>query len=170
MPGPLPNTESRRRNAPTIPTTSLPAGGRKGRAPSVPSWVTLGKSGRAWWAWAWKTPQAAAWATGVEVVVARRASLEDDLDTLEHVPLDLAELLEVERGDARVKRIEDSIRTLHRLAGGRLNVAREMRELDDRLGLTPKAMAALRWSITAETPVAPPLEVVPDRWRSAATG
>lgn len=34
----------------------------------------------------------------------------------------------------------------------KLAVAREARELDDRLGLTPKGMAQLRWEIVADTP------------------
>src|SRR5689334_13677132 len=81
MPGPLPNPERRRRNAPTIPTTKLPAGGRPGRAPKPPGWLELDRAGKAWWAWAWKTPQAAAWSVGDEPMVARRAALEDELKT-----------------------------------------------------------------------------------------
>jgi hypothetical protein len=99
MPGPLPKTNARRRNAPTIPTTDLPAAGWKGPMPAVPAGYELGESGSAWWAWAWRTPQAAAWSPG-----------------------DLY---------------------------GELQVAREARELDDRLGLTPKGLAALRWKIVA---------------------
>jgi hypothetical protein len=40
---------------------------------------------------------------------------------------------------ARRARLEDDARTV--------TSEREMRELDDRLGLTPKGMAALRWRI-----------------------
>ena len=85
MPGPLPNPNRRRRNALTIPTTKLPASGRPGAVPKPPAWVQLGDAGRGWWRWAWKTPQASGWGTkaGQEVVVARRASLEDDLAALE---------------------------------------------------------------------------------------
>lgn len=138
MPGPLPNPNRRRRNAPTIPTTVLPAEGREGPAPKIPPFVRLGKTGRAWWRWAWATPQAAAWAAGHEGVVARRAMLED------------------------MAADEPSMTLL-----------REMRELDDRLGLTPKAMAALRWTIgepTLEGVPAGGQVVTPDRWRRSATG
>ena len=38
------------------------------------------------------------------------------------------------------------------LATGRLQIMREMREIDDRLGLTPKGLAALRWKIVDDTP------------------
>lgn len=150
MPGPLPSPDRRRRNAPTIPTTMLPAGGRTDPAPRVPKWVRLGKSGRAWWLWAWKTPQAAAWAGGMEALVARRAGLEDDIERLATGgSIDVAELLDVE-ADERVALIEDVLRTLSRLAGGKIQIEREMRELDDRLGLSPKAMAALRWTIAPD--------------------
>lgn len=146
MPGPLPEPNRRRRNAPTIPTTKLPAAGRAGRVPSAPSWCELAKAGKAWWAWAWKTPQAAAWSVGDEPMIARRAALEDDLAALAAVEsLDLADVLE--QDDAR--RLRDVITRLAALATGRLQIMREMRELDDRLGLTPKGLAALRWTIVA---------------------
>ncbi|MGD9754564.1 MAG: hypothetical protein AB7W59_26535 [Acidimicrobiia bacterium] len=74
---------------------------------------------RAWWAWAWSTPQAAAWSVGDVVALARRARLEDVL-----------------AGDP-----------------SNMAVSREARELDDRFGLTPKGMAALRWKIVADTVV-----------------
>src|SRR4051794_11411510 len=82
MPGPLPDPDAIRRNAATIPTTKLPAGGRRGPVPNPPAWVTLGKAGNAWWKWAWRTPQACAWDKGQLAKVATRASLEDDLAAL----------------------------------------------------------------------------------------
>lgn len=116
MPGPLPKPagQRRRNNPPTIPTTELPASGRAGSVPKPPRWIPLGPAGSAWWKWAWKTPQAAAWAPGHEVALARRAALEDDVES------------------------------------SRLPLVREMRELDDRFGLTPKGMAALRWQVVAD--------------------
>jgi hypothetical protein len=82
--GPLPQSEKARRNAPTIPTTKLPAGGRKGRAPTCP--YSLEKAGKAWWKWAWRQPQAAGWDDGALYSIARRASLEDDLAALDVFP------------------------------------------------------------------------------------
>lgn len=156
MAGPLPDANRRRRNAPTIPTTNLPASGRKGKPPRLPSFAHLGKAGRAWWRWAWSTPQAAAWAAGHEAAVARRASLEDDLDALAFVGLDLDRLpaeSEIELA-VYLEHVKYVIQKLKALAGSRLAVLREMRELDDRLGLTPKAMAALRWAIVDDEPTA----------------
>lgn len=152
MPGPLPAAQKRRRNAPTIPTTNLPAGGRKNAPPKMPPWVHLGKAGRAWWRWAWRTPQAAAWPDGVADVVARRARLEDDIEAIAYIGLDL-DMLPAETPlelAAYLEHVKYVIEKLKSLASGKLAIEREMRELDDRLGLTPKAMAALRWTIVAD--------------------
>lgn len=146
MPGPLPKPGARRRNKPTIPSTSLPAAGYSGPIPRIPK--GLGAAGRVWWRWAWRTPQAKGWDGGSVWVVGRRASLEDDMAALGLVEsdLDLAELLDMGMTES-LKQLELVIRRLHALAGGRLAVMREMRELDDRLGLTPKGRLALRWEI-----------------------
>jgi len=115
--GPLPDPNRRRTNAPTIPTTVLPAGGFDGPIPDPP--VELGIRGAMWWVWAWRTPQAAAWSSGDVYTLARRAGIED--------------IYAVEPSKAW---------------------ASEMRELDDRFGLTAKGMAALRWTIVeADVPV-----------------
>ena len=159
--GPLPDANHRRANAATIPTTTLPAAGRSGPAPRVPKGWELDVAGRAWWRWAWATPQAAAWDPGSLHVVLRRARLEDDLATVGQVEgLDFLDVLEAEKA----AEVRTAIARLAGLVTGRLGIVREMRELDDRLGLTPKAMAQLRWTIVAEDDqaetAAPPAEVV----------
>lgn len=123
MAGPLPDPNARRRNAPTIPTTELPAGGREGPAPECP--YKLLKRGKAWWAFAWSSPQAAAWDDGSLYTIARRAMLEDLVPVKGDVPVALL---------------------------------REMREIDDRLGLSPKGMAAMRWKIVVKPEEAPSKE------------
>lgn len=148
MSGPLPAKDKRRRNAPTIPTTSLPLGGFTGPIPRVPKVVTLRAAGADWWRWAWRTPQAAAWSSGNLRTIARRAQLEDDLQALDSVDhLDALDLLQADKA-ADFKFL---IQRLAALSSGRLAVCREMRELDDRLGLTPRGMAALRWEVVAVT-------------------
>ncbi len=145
--GPLPAPDALRRNAPTIPTTSLPASGRKGVAPAPPFGMDLGAEGSAWWSWAWSTPQAAGWSVGDEYLISRRASLEDDMAALSAVEgLDVGSLSEA---DDELRRL---IQRIAALATGRLQLMREMREIDDRLGLTPKGLAALRWKIIDDTP------------------
>jgi hypothetical protein len=163
MSGPLPKPNKRRRNAPTIPTTELPASGRKGRAQKVPEAYSLRKAGRKWWKWAWATPQATAWDKGALYVVARRAQLEDDLATQDSPfeSTDFADLLGRDE-DEVTRELEFIVGRLAGIAGGRNPILREMRELDKVLGLTPKAMAELRWSIVDDSekeegsgPVAP---------------
>lgn len=93
-------------------------------------------------------PQAAAWSDGDAYVTARRASLEDDLDALERVAgIDLNEVIE----SATLSEAKAVIGRIAALATGRLALMKEARELDDRLGLTPKSMAALRWTIVGDT-------------------
>lgn len=148
MPGPLPDPMARRRNAPTIPTTRLPASGFRGDVP--PSPYELGAAGAAWYAWAWRTPQAAAWDAGSLYAVARRAHLEDDVAALfftDH--LDLDDLLAGADREA-VRRVEFALSTLKRSASGKLGIEKEMRELDAKLGLTPESLAKLRWAIVAD--------------------
>lgn len=160
-PGPLPGTQTRRKNAPTIPTTRLPAGGRKGRPPNLPAGYKLGEAGQNWWRWAWATPQAAAWDTGSRYTIARRAQLEDDLAALGNFDPDSLNWIfanvDVENEDAFERALQflgSVMGQLKRLAGDKLAVEREMRELDKRLGLDPKALAELRWTIVGDTPSA----------------
>ena len=168
-PGPLPGANTRRTNSPTIPTTRLPAGGRKGRPPNPPEGYNLAEAGRNWWKWAWGTPQACAWDPGAKYAVARRARLEDDLAVIgEFDPhaldwffssLELSDEKAVQEAMRELGRI---IGDLQRLAGGKLAIEKEMRELDKRLGLDPKALAELRWVIVAdEQPAAKPASHAP---------
>ena len=154
--GPLPTRNPRRRNAPTIPTTSLPVSGRKGAAPAVPEWIALRRAGLAFWKWAWATPQACAWgdSVGQESIIARRAQLEDMAAALNDVRgLDFDDM-NLEGTDAGNRReVAAAVAQVCSLATNHLQLMKEMRELDDRLGLTPKGMESLRWKVVAdETP------------------
>lgn len=145
MAGPLPEPGARRRNAPTIASQALPAAGRKGRPPKCP--YDLGAPGAAWWKWAWKLPQAARWDDGALYFVARRAQLEDDLAALDFSDeLELDDLLAGAEPEA-IGRVEWALGLLKKSASGAGALMREMRELDNRLGLNPKALAELRWTI-----------------------
>lgn len=176
MPGPLPKDPDarRRRNPATIPTTQLPAGGREGDSPEPPEWIPLGDAALAWWDWAWHTPQAAAWDNGAHVFICRRAQLEDDLDALRSWDSvtgdDLGELLGL-GGVEQERKLRSLVSVLKAMAARKSSLIREAREIDDRLGLTPKAMAALRWKIVGaklEPAVGPGLAPVveADRFRS----
>lgn len=147
--GPLPTGTAVRRNKPTIPTTQLPVTGREGDAPDPPALYELGEKAWDWWRWAWSTPQACGWDDGALFVAARRAMLEDDLHALEHIDIDLAFLVGEEPNEA-MRNLQFLIGKLKSLAGGKASVLREMRELDGKLGLTPKGLADLRWKIVGD--------------------
>jgi len=163
MSGPLPTSSPRRRNGPTIPTTNLPAGGRKGRPPKVPEEYALRKAGTAWWRWAWSLPQAAAWDKGALYACARRAQLEDDLALIDEFdPFDLASVLGLDEEGEQLRELGFVIGRLKSLAGGRLAIVKQMGELDKRLGLDPKALAELRWTIVDDTPKSAAAEPEPE--------
>lgn len=149
MPGPLPDPNAIRRNAPTIPTTRLPAGGRRGRVPSVPRWRHLGPAGKAWWRWAWRTPEACAWDDGAIMKVADRAALEDDLASIMRLD-EVDDFLSSVAAVADIREVKSVVASLAALATNKLAIVRQMNEIDDRLGLSPKGRDALR------------LKVVPD--------
>jgi hypothetical protein len=159
--GPLgkPAAQRRRRNKPTIPTRSLPAGGFAGPYPRLPKGVELGEAGRIWWRWAWRTPQAAAWDAGTHVALARRASLEDDLAALERVDgIDVGYALSLVReGEARkaIIELEWVVRNLARLAGGKLAVCSKMLDLDRQFGLTTRSFYDLHFEIVPDVEAKP---------------
>jgi len=90
-----PDEQRIRRNAPEIPWTDLPAEGRHGRAPALPKWAALDATGKAWWAWAWKLPEATQWHEAQLPSVVRRAHLEGLWQSTEDVRL-LAEIRQLE--------------------------------------------------------------------------
>lgn len=59
--GPLPDPGSARSERRGLKVTALPAEGFQGPAPAFPL-PDPGPRELHWWAWAWRTPQAAAWA------------------------------------------------------------------------------------------------------------
>ncbi|HYH54014.1 MAG TPA: hypothetical protein VD761_07780 [Solirubrobacterales bacterium] len=153
--GPLPNPNSRRRNKPTIEAAELTP--RIGPPPEVPEAYELGIAGSAFWEWAWALPQASKWDDGSLFFVARRAVLEDDLAALDEADrltfvIDDMIAEAVAEDDPlnfknRLTQLTLTFKKLKGLAGGRVSVMKEMRELDNRLGLNPKALGDLRWVI-----------------------
>lgn len=151
--GPLPNRTRRRNNPPAIPSTVLPVSGRSGPTPIPPESCDLEVAGCEWWDWAWSTPHAVAWSEGDLYVIARRASLEDDLAMIATVDnLDVLRMLDAASENA----IRSMVSRLAALASGRLQIMKEMRELDTRLGLTPKGRSDLRWEIADDAQVQEP--------------
>lgn len=98
-----------------------------------------------------------AWDDGALYAIARRAQLEDDVVALYFNDyLDLTDLLAGADRDA-IARVKRALETLKRCATGKVTLEREMRELDNKLGLSPEAMSRLRWTIVDdELPEAAP--------------
>ena len=133
MPGPAPKPDGqrRRRNAPMANTLKLPAEGRQGDAPEWPPGLDPSARARVVWAGLWTTPQAVAWERlGWTRVVARYAemvaSTERNLDDIED-PKVYASMLRAQTA-----------------------IVPELRQLEDRLGLSPMAMLRLRWGVTTD--------------------
>lgn len=125
MPGPAPNRNARRRNL-RPDWRALPPGGWAG---DVPEWPMESSSAadRALWAGLWRTPQAAAWHDlGWTRVVARYARLV----------------------------VESEIDNPDRSQTAEVALLGEIRQLEDRLGLSPMAMKRLQWEIAAGAPEA----------------
>lgn len=121
MPGPPPKKDARHRGKPLANTLQLPAEGRKGSPPLWPGPGLLPGKSEQVWAELWATPMAVAWERyGWTRVVARYV-----------LSLALAE-----------KSLTDHEPDTKLLA--------EVRNYEDRLGLTPMAMLRLRWEITGD--------------------
>ena len=60
-PAPKPDGERVRRHAPTFSWLELPAEGRKGKPPKLPTWRVWHPRTEDWWTDLWRKPQAVAW-------------------------------------------------------------------------------------------------------------
>lgn len=117
MPGPAPNPNRRRRNAGPV-MTDIPADARKGRRP--PAWPLPDGPSEAehrLWLGLWRLPQASRW-----------------------------ELMEWHR--RLVARYVRSLAELEAASGAQpTRLMAEVRQMEDRLGLSEQAMLKLRWRI-----------------------
>jgi hypothetical protein len=122
---PKPDNEKVTAHKLTFDWVRLPAGGREGDAPKLPTKAPAGLAWlpqtRKWWATLWATPQATQWREDDDQLV-RLAALTDRFW----------------RGDG---------------TGGELN---EIRQIEDRHGLNPKAMLQLRWQIVDDESIEKP--------------
>lgn len=110
-PPPKPDSQRRRRNASTFEWVTLPAEGRAGDAPPLPSWRRWKAATKTWWSNLWSKPQATQW--------------EPDGSTLWTLAVLYDDMIRGERPSN--------------------TLAAEMRQHEDRHGLSPKAMLGLRW-------------------------
>lgn len=167
MPGPLPDPTAVRRNEPTIPTTKIPAGGRRGPVPEPPEFVPLARAGSAWWDWAWRTPQACAWDDGQLVKVAHRASLEDDLNAISRVD-EVESFLRDVANSRDFREVKALVANLAALVTNRLGILTRISDLDDKLGLSPKGRDQLRLRVVSDADYYPAAKV-PAQGQDTAT-
>lgn len=149
MPGPAPKPASqrRRRNKPAVAAKLSPAP-RGRRAPTLPGADGLLAETRAWWRMVWKSPMAAHWIEADRPAVVRLAHLQDLVARELLGWTDRAKVGGLRPDDEDIVRVE--------LAGSMVSVAllAEMRQIEDRLGLTPMARKRLQWEMDDEAPAA----------------
>lgn len=146
MPGPAPKpaAQRRRRNV-TTGRATLPAGGRGGRAPTLPGGKDMLAETRRWWRTVWASPMATAWIDADLPALVRLANLQD------LVARELRGWTDRERiGEIYQDEADQALGIVRvHLAGAMVStsVLAEMRQLEDRLGLTPMARRKLEWEI-----------------------
>lgn len=124
MPGPAPTPAAARRRRNAAPNTrKLPAGGRTEPAPT---WPLLGRAPRRWAA-LWALPEAAAWGPG-------------DVQSAAHFV----------KTSMTVERLLSVAGTTGKVPPGLSSMQSEIRQLGDRLGLSPMAKLRLRWELTTD--------------------
>lgn len=144
MPGPAPKPASqRRRRNKTAAAATLPAAPKRRTAPKLPGGENMLPETRAWWRMVWKSPVAAQWIEVDRPAVVRLAHLQDLVGREVIGWSDRARVgsLREDRDDQDVVRVE--------LAGSMVSVQllAEMRQIEDRLGLTPMARRRLGWEV-----------------------
>jgi hypothetical protein len=166
---PLPKPAAQRRRRNVVPgATKLPAAGLRTRAPALPGGSGMLASTRTWWKTAWASPMATVWLDADVPALVRLAQLVD-LTTREFAivregPREIvrSEAARVD-GSVEVRVVFDSPVTAALLA--------EMRQLEDRLGLSPLSRRRLQWEIdqaAGESAPAPATETQKDRWLRVA--
>lgn len=153
-PPPKPAGQRRRRNA-TPGKAQLPAAGRRGPAPKLPGASTMLSETRAWWKLVWASPAATRWVPADLPNLHRLARLHDLVARQFRIVADgpiphmserqvfrLADLISGRAPDAPIAITFESPVQAPMLA--------EIRQLEDRLGLTPMARLRLGWEIAED--------------------
>jgi len=134
---PKPDNQKRNRNEPAFGWSDLPAAGREGEPPSLPP---RSEDARDWldvtieaWADLWKSPQATMWDPSGRTLRSWAVCFDD--------------LAQCQKDRKPVP----------------ASLLNEMRQVEDRHGLSPKAMLQLRWRIVTEDSSAVPVRTSKDR-------
>lgn len=137
------DSDRRRRNAPTFDWVTLPREGRKGRAPNLPPLPV-----------AWRTAKSSAWSAPARdywrwLWATPQATQWDESGFSLHAALILREAME-----------RDPLNSA--------KFSAELRQIEDRHGLNPKAMLTLRWRLSARPNAA--AEALMERMAAADDG
>lgn len=133
---PKPPGQRRRRNAGQGQWQELPASGRKGELPDPRTDRVLGDIAKTYWETLWTSPMAVTFTDADIQPLTRLAVLVDDRARSESGD-HLIEIVESNYGDSREVEV-----IVGRFAGDA-----EIRQLEDRYGISPLARRRLQWEI-----------------------
>jgi hypothetical protein len=145
---PKPDGQKVNRVEPTFGWVDLPAGGRPGPAPKLPTHMTWSAHTKRAWDEMWASPQATQWDQSGRTLIGWAELFEQKVRAERLRRLPAASML------AELSQIEGWEKLLERKAPP-TSVYGELRQIEDRHGLNPKAMLQLRWRI-------PPAEAAVD--------
>lgn len=162
--GPTPKPDgARRRRNPTMTTTKLPSGGRKGRIPPFPLGPDIHTQAKLTVAGRQVEDLQAREADGQDIDQARLTRLLERVEVYtEVVKLQAGLELSVWKALWRTPAAQawERLKWTHEIAlyvrwlvlgeNGDINAAKEARQLGDRFGLSPMAMLRLRWEIPGD--------------------
>jgi len=153
---PKPDGQKVTRHEPAFGWVDLPAAGRPGPPPPLPSYVTWSVYTKRAWAEMWASPQATQWDQSGRTLVGWAELVEQKVR---------AERARVSPPPALIAAGLLEIKGWEKLFGHKapaVSVYGELRQIEDRHGLNPKAMLQLRWRITSAEVAAddarPPVE------------
>lgn len=143
MPGPLPSNSPKRKTRPTdVPWIDLPRSGNPNPIPVVPRGLDLGNHGLYRWYRLWRTPESTQWGDADRDLVMRLCQLEDAWQRSVETHGEVVHPPKGKSGRSYQRQLD-------------LRIAPEMRQLEEKLGLTAKAKKELRWRIVDDSPVEP---------------
>lgn len=133
-PQPKPPGQRRRRNAGQSQWQELPAEGRKGEVPEPRTDRRLGSVAKRYWDELWSSPMAVTF-------------IDADIQPLTRLVVLVDDRARAETGEGLLEIVEGNFDGDVRVIVGQFSGDGEIRQLEDRYGISPKARRALQWEI-----------------------